>query len=816
MKSRMRAILILSFTLFMFGSTFLFAEDGGYMKPPQAIVDIVDAPWTPRVSLCPDHEWLLLRQYPGYPDIAEVAQPELRLGGLRMNPKTNGPSREWYLTDLRFKKIDDGSEYDITGLPVKRHITHVSFSPKGDRISFVNTADEQLTLWCISIKDKKAWQVTDIPLNGVMGNPSAWVDNETLVVRALVADRGAAPAKPAVPEGPIVRENLGNVAPARTYQDLLQNTFDEELFDYYATSRPVLVSIEGKKNSLGDPGLYTDVTPSPDGRYLLVERLHTPFSYTVPYYRFPVKTAVWDRTGAVVYEVADLPLAENIPIAYGSVRTGRRSIGWRSDVPATLYWAEARDDGDAGKEADIRDELFMLDAPFDRAPISLIKLTNRYSGVNWGDENLALVSSWWWKTRNIKAWKVAPGNPGAEPQLLQDRSWEDRYNDPGEPMTERNKYGRYVLQIADNGKTVFLSGDGASPEGDRPFVRTFNLETKETKELFRSEAPYYENPQVLLDTDNLTLLTRREAKTEPPNYYIRDLKKDDLSQVTSFPHPTPQLKNVQKEVIRYERADGVKLTGTLYLPEGYSPADGPLPMVMWAYPQEFKDADAAGQMTDSPFRFVRVSWSSPMIWLAMGYAVLDDAAMPIIGEGDAEPNDTFRKQLVANAQAAIDAVAERGVCDRDRVAVGGHSYGAFMTANLLAHCDLFKLGIARSGAYNRTLTPFGFQSEDRTLWEAPDVYFAMSPFMHAEKINEPILLIHGEADNNSGTYPLQSERFYSALKGHGATVRLVMLPHESHGYRARESILHVLYETASWLETYVRNATVGRTESESR
>ena len=374
-------------------------------------------------------------------------------------------------------------------------------------------------------------------------------------------------------------------------------------------------------------------------------------------------------------------------------------------------------------------------------------------------------------------------------------------------MMVPNKYGRPVLLTTNAGKTIFLSGDGASSEGDRPFLDEFEVATGKATRLFRSEAPFYEQPVLFLDVSKRRLMTLREAVDQPPNYFVRDLKHDDTRQLTYFPHPTPQLAEVKKEQIRYERADGVQLTATLYLPPGYSAeTDGPLPMLMWAYPQEYKSADAAGQVTSSPYRFIRVGWYSPLLFLADGYAVLDDPSMPIIGEGDVEPNDTYVDQLVASADAAVEEVVRRGVADRDRIAIGGHSYGAFMTANLLAHSDLFKAGIARSGAYNRTLTPFGFQSEERSLWEAPEVYFAMSPFMHAEKVNEPLLLIHGEADNNSGTYPLQSERYYNALKGQGATARLVMLPHESHGYRARESVMHVLWEMSAWMDEYVKNA----------
>ena len=640
-----------------------------------------------------------------------------------------------------------------------------------------------------------------------MGDPFSWLsDNQTLICKTIVETRGEAPVKPLVPVGPVIQENLGSKRPARTYQDLLKNEYDESVFDFYSSSQLAKISIDGQSTLIGSPQIYSNATPSPDGKYLLIETLHKPYSYTVPFYYFPLKSEIWDINGNFVTHIADLPLADNIPVTFSSTRTGRRDIAWRADAKATLYWVEALDDGDAGKEADLRDEVYLLPAPFDKDPISLIKLNLRFNNIRWGDDKLALVSSSWWKTRQTKTWRVKPGSPDKKPELIVDRSSEDRYSDPGDPIMTESKYGTSILLTADNGSTLFLSGNGASPEGDIPFLNEFNLSTKKTTKLFQSEAPYYESIVRLLRADNRILLTRRESVTEQPNYFIRNLKNDELTQITEFPHPTPQLKDIQKEQIRYERADGVQLTATLYLPAGYKVEDGPLPVLMWAYPQEYKSADAAGQVTDSPYRFVRVGTYSAKVFLALGYAILDDPSMPIIGEGDEEPNDSYVDQLVSSAQAAVDELVRRGVGDPNRMAIGGHSYGAFMAANLLAHSDIFKLGIARSGAYNRTLTPFGFQSEERTFWEAPEVYFEMSPFMHADKINEPILLIHGLADNNSGTYPLQSERFYAALKGHGATTRLVMLPNESHGYQARESILHCLYEMNDWLDKYVKNA----------
>jgi len=297
-----------------------------------------------------------------------------------------------------------------------------------------------------------------------------------------------------------------------------------------------------------------------------------------------------------------------------------------------------------------------------------------------------------------------------------------------------------------------------------------------------------------------------ESKKEYPNYYIRDIKKNVLKQITFNENPFRILDDVYKEVIRYKRTDGVELSATLYLPVGYKiESREKLPMIMWAYPTEFKDKNSAGQVTVSNNEFTFLNYGSPLYWLTKGYAVLDDASFPVIGEGKTEPNDTYITQLVANAKAAIDAIDSLGFIDRDRVAVGGHSYGAFMTANLLTHSNLFAAGIARSGAYNRTLTPFGFQSEERNYWEAPDVYNAMSPFQNAEKMKTPLLLIHGEEDNNSGTFPMQSERYFNALKGLGANARLVILPKESHGYAARESIMHMLWEQDQWLEKYVKN-----------
>ncbi|MEE9185351.1 MAG: prolyl oligopeptidase family serine peptidase [Acidimicrobiia bacterium] len=778
-----------------------------YRTPHQVLVDIVDAPPTAAVSVGPDFEWLLLMERPSLPPIAELAERELRLAGMRIKPQINARSRTRPYVGLRFVRMTDRTERAVTGLPDRSRLQNVRWAPNGKRVAFTHTTDNGIELWVAEVATGKAMRLTGPVLNLTTAGAPAWLsDSETLICTLVPSGRGPEPEAPRVPTGPVIQENIGKTAPARTYQDLLKNAHDEALFEHYTTAQLARVTLEGQITPLGAPGTIWSFSTSPSGEYLLVQTLQRPYSYLVPARRFPRRVEVLDLDGRQVHLIADLPLQEEVPTTFGSVPTGPRSVGWRSDVPATLVWTEAQDGGDAGREADVRDRVYMLAAPFRGQPVSLITLGLRYGGIQWGTGDLAFVYESWWRNRKTRTWIVQPGTPGADPELLWDRSFEDRYGDPGSPDTKPNAMGRWVTITSDDGTAVFLIGTGASPEGDRPFVDRLDLGTKQTTRLFRSEAPYYERPIQVLDNRGRYVLTLRESVDDPPNYFVRDLEQGTLRQVTSFPNPTPQLTGMHKELIRYKRADGVDLTAMLYLPPGYNPADGPLPMLMWAYPREFKSADAAGQVTSSPYRFSRLGgWSTP-IWLTQGYAVLDGPTMPIIGEGDEEPNDTYVEQLVSSAKAAVDEMVRRGVTEHGRIGIGGHSYGAFMAANLLAHSDLFAAGIARSGAYNRTLTPFGFQAEERTVWEAVEIYFAMSPFMHADKVNEPILLIHGEADNNSGTFPLQSRRYYHALKGLGKTTRLVMLPHESHGYRARESILHMLWEMQEWLDKYVKQA----------
>ena len=784
------------------------SETPEYRMPPEEISALLDAPGTPDISVDPNGRWILMLAKPGLPPISELAREELRLAGLRIDPNANGQSRSGYYTGLTLLRIANGLQRPVTGLPKDGRIGSPQWAPDGCRLAFTVRDGSGIRLWWAGVDSGEARQVSDIRLNGIFGAPFAWIPSgpdriPSLIVRAVPDERGEVPRAPRVPRGPEIRENTGQPAPSRTYQDLLQGAHDETLFEYYATSRLVVIALDGSARDVGAPGIIRRAEPAPGGAHLLVETLHRPYSYLVPHYRFPVRVEVWNMDGLLIRELVDAPLAENVPIAFDAVPEGPRSFRWRNDADATVCWVKAQDGGDPAVEADVRDHVYALSGPFDRAPGLLQSLEMRYAGLTWGDGAMALVTERWWQTRRTRTWRFAPDAVSNDRKLLVDRSWEDRYGDPGTPLLTSNPAGRGVLLTGGGGRHLFLAGGGASPEGDFPFLDRLDVNSKSKERIWQCEPPYYEQPVRLIDQADGVLLTLRESAQSPPNVFSRALKTGDVRQLTAFPHPAPQLSNVRKEIIQYRRADGTGLNGTLYLPPGYSDDRGPLPLLMWAYPREFRSADAAAQVTGSPHRFTRVSWTSPLPWLTQGYAVLDGPSMPIVGEEGAEANDSYVTQLVSSAEAAVEEVVRRGVADRNRIAIGGHSYGGFMAANLLAHSDLFRAGIARSGAYNRTLTPFGFQSEERTFWQAPEVYFAMSSFMHADKIKSPLLLIHGQADNNSGTFPMQSERLYNALKGHGATTRLVMLPHESHGYSARESVMHVFWEMTEWLARHL-------------
>ena len=790
------------------------SADAIYQKARPQIRAILEAPVPPRVDLSPKATYALLLRYGAYPAIADLAEPMLPLAGIRINPKNNAHHDATYASEVVLKKLPDGAELPVT-LPAGGRITDFAWNAAETQLALINTTATGCELWLVDPLTAKARRIEGVQLNPLLDSAISWMpDQKSLLVLLVPPDRGSPPLAAATPAGPYVEETGTGTIASSTYEtrDLLKTPHDADLFEYYTTSQIAFVdSASGKVKRIGRPAGYETVSPSPDGRYLRVEQIKRPYSYQRTYQRFPRDVSLWDREGKPVETLAELPLAEQVPI--DGVRTGPRLHGWKPTEPATLVWVEALDDGDTYKKVPHHDRV-MSKVP-GAAPKELLKTQHRFARIDWIEDGRALITDVDEDAHRATTDLVDFNQPSIAPRRVWDRSTDDRYNAPGVPQQRVLPSGKSAVILQDGG--IFLQGMGASRRGNRPFLDRFDLATFKTERLFRSATNEVERFLEWVDPVKGIFLSSRESRLEPPNLFLRTLERrlkeppadrepaweSSARPLTRYTDPVPQLRKISKQLVTYQRADGVALSFTLYLPPDYK-AGTPLPTVLWAYPLDFTDPGAAGQVRASPNRFVMPFGASPLFLALAGYAVLDEVAMPVVGPSETA-YDTFVEQITANAKAAIDKAAEMGVTDPSRVGVFGHSHGALMTANLLIWTDLFRAGVARSGAYNHTLRPFGFQSERRTLYQARETYLKLSPLLQADRVNEPLLLIHGELDANPGTVTLQSRKLYEAVRGTGGTARLVILPFESHGYRARESVEHVLHETIAWFDRFVRD-----------
>jgi dipeptidyl aminopeptidase/acylaminoacyl peptidase len=774
--------------------------EAGFLRPPSPIAEVVEAEAWPDASLSPQGQWLCLQTRSGLPGLSTLARPHHKLAGLRVDPVRFGRQAGAATVTLTLKRMADSEERRVD-VPLPGDWSAPIWSADDRAFALLRYLDGGAELWLADPADKPPRRLEGVRVNTVATSGVRWwPDQQRLLVNLVVP--GLPPEQPAVPAGPQVQETVPNQkAQVRTYQDLLQDAHDEALFAFYASSQLALVDARANVQRLGDPGLWERADPSPDGALLLTERVERPFSYAVPASQFARCIEIRDREGKVVRELHRRGVQDAIPI--GGVVVGPRSIAWVPTAPHLLVWFEAKDGGDPNVTAEHRDQVMLLAEPT-RDPRPWFRTEHRATDLGFGAENgLVLATETDRKTRRQRVHRFDLGDLTKPGTRLWERSTQDVYGDPGSPISERLPNGRSVVRMRDG--FVFLAGQGASPAGNRPFVDAFRPGEASKDRLFHAEAGAHESFLGFLDDAGLAFLIRSETPTSPPSLFVVDRRTGVRRLLLAFADKTAaHTKGIQKRLLKYERADGVAMSGTLYLPPNYREGQR-LPCLVWAYPLEYSQASDAGQVRASANRYVRLGGSSHLLLLLAGYAVFDDAAMPIVGP-QRTANDTFVLQLQQNADAAKLALQQSGCVDVSRLAVAGHSYGAFMTANLLAHTDIFVCGIARSGAYNRTLTPFGFQNEERTYWEAPEVYQTMSPFAQAHRISEPLLLIHGADDDNPGTFPVQSQRLFAALKGHGGTARLCMLPHESHGYRARETVLHCLAEMVAWLDRHCRDA----------
>ena len=787
-----------------------------FSLPDNDVVSIIDAPPTPLAMPSPDERFIVLLNYQPHPPISMLARPSVKLAGLRIDPVLGARQRTRKFGGLSVLRVSDGTLRELS-MPADAQVSLPVFAPDGKRFAFTVDEADGIGVWVADTGgDTDPVQVPGLRVVDVLGGepPStgatiSWSrDGRRLLVLGARNQPGL--VENPVVENPVVEdtvveprldESVGKRTKMATFQDLLKTTADEDRFEALATSVPLSVDpVTGTCQRLGPPGLYQYVDDSPDGQYLLVYRLQRPFSYRVPAGYFARRIEVWTAAGHPVAEIADLPVSDEVPM-FG-VPVGPRFVSWAERSAATLLWTQALDGGDPMAPAEHRDAIMTLAAPFDAEPQLAFRVEHRCLGWSHMDSaGTVMLTEHDRDRRWLRTWICDLGEPERN-RVLFDLSEDDAYGDPGDPMLRLHEDGTKTIRQV--GQDIFLRGDGATPDGERPFLDRYNLKSGESTRLFHSPADAHETVLCFADGSLNQLVAWHQSKTEPPN--LRVLSAAGSRQLTDWPDPHPAITGMGKRLLLTDRGDGVQLSGMLHLPPGYDPdRDGRLPLVIWAYPLDFGDASTAGQVRVTSTRFTRLNSADPAWFVLRGYAVLANATMPVIGDPETK-NDTYIEQITAAASAHIKTLTECGIADPARVAVGGHSYGAFMTANLLAHTDLFAAGIARSGAYNRTLTPFGFQSERRSFWEVPEVYDQVSPFRYADKISAPILLVHGEQDANSGTFPVQSERLYQAIQGTGGTARLVILPFESHAYIARESVLHVLAEQFGWLERWLGEA----------
>lgn len=800
------------------------AGAAGYEQPPEKILAVMRSPLPPQPVVSPTGNAALLVSWEEYPSIERVATPFLRLAGVRVEPRNHsrhdtpaGYGIARCARTFEIIRVADAAHTQVA-LPANACADTPVWSADGKRFAFAITTRDAVELWIGDGSTGSVRRVPNLRLNPMFGNTLSWMpDQQSLVVKTTPAKLGPPPAAPSQPEGPSIQQSDGNAGQSSTYEtrDTLTNVHDEALFDHYGSTQVALVdAVRLAVHPLGRIAIVDTLEPSPDGRHLLVSLIHRPYSYVTTYERFPNDVEVWTISNSAVSQVkkiASLPLADRVPIH--GVPTGVREPSWRANAPATLVWAEALDGGDWNVSVPNRDKVMMLPAPFDQAPLEVTRTEQRFADIDWGERaDTALLHEYDHNRHWRRTFVVNFDDPRTKPRLLWDLSTDEKYADPGRPVHRRLPNGAYVLR--QDGNTIYLAGLGASPQGSRPFLDKLDLASQQSERLFRSDKDAYERFLAFAGESSSAFLTWHESVSEPPNMFMRKLgaKVDaaageplyasNTAAVTKMPDPTPAVRAIRKRLVKYKRADGLDLSFTLYTPPGYVEGTR-VPTILYAYPLDYADPSRAGQVSTSQATFTRLR--NYRLLLMAGYAIIDNAAFPIVGDPK-KAYDTYLEQLVADAKAAVDEAVRLGVADPDRIGVTGHSHGALMTVNLLAHSDLFRAGIATSGAYNKTLTPFGFQSERRSVWEAPDVYRKASPFFFADKLKTPLLLVHGGDDANPGTTPMQSVKLFEAVRGNGGTVRLVMLPHEPHWYAARESNEHLVREMVDWFDKYVKNA----------
>ncbi|PCI37627.1 MAG: prolyl oligopeptidase [Elusimicrobia bacterium] len=776
-----------------------------YQKPDPKISRIVEAESFPTTRISNQKTHILKGYYNIIPPIDYVAREKLRLAGLRFIPRNRSKYTRYFYTRFEILNLKTKKTHALK-FPKDVRARFPVWSPDSKRFVAAVETEDCVALWQGKTNRSKVKRIPGLCLNTVMGGGHKWLDNRRVLVR-MRSDAGVKPQSHYIAKGPTISETTGKIAQNRTYQDLLEDKNDEALFKFYTTVQLAIVDVvSGKISPIGPAGIITAYSLSPDKTMLRVHRIREPYSYVVPYYHFAQDIELWELNGKSFHRLARLPVFDSIPIH--GVPTGKRDFQWIPNEPSTLLYAEALDQGDWNIDVSHREQisLIKIDGAAVGTPRKLQKLVHRYSGTKWLEDGSEFLLYDYERDRKwLRALKAdyRKIRPGAALTALWSYSYQDDYKKPGRIVTIPNKFDRRVSAVVreENRRWIFTYDKGATPKGDFPYLKKIALDNGEEKELFRSPEGTYERFVSFADKSYRGIITRRETANQSPDLFIVDLESKSSQQLTHEQNPAAVFSQVKKELITWKRGDGTQLSGMLYYPVDYKKGQK-YPTVVSAYPIEYTSKKLAGQVRGSSNKYSKPYKADYLYFTLKGYALLKRAQMPIVGHPKTM-NDSLIEQLNMNSQSIRKVLTEKGISDPDRIGIIGHSYGAFMVANVLSHSPVFKTGIARSGAYNRSLTPFGFQSERRPFWKAKETYIKVSPFFSADKIEKPILLIHGAIDNNSGTHTMQSKRYYAALKGNGVTSRLVLLPHESHGYSAVETVNHVLWEMIRWFDLHL-------------
>ena len=782
----------------------LFASDSVYQLPCERIVEIFDRPLHPLVSVLHGQDKMMSYDLSIYIPLEWLAQEVVHYGEINIYSRSRSRPRVNFHSGIHVVDISSATKgleetsFHSTRLDLPKNSAFGGGMPSfsGHALFTIEYLYDRMVLWHVDTSTYETRVLLDGGLTQVTNSVASWFpDNVNLLVSLIPENMEKPELASNVPTGPIIRETTGRESRIITRPNLIQDSHEEALFEYYATTQlGVLNTITGELRRIGSPGVITSTLVSPNSRFVLVHEHIKPFSKTVAYWHFPSRWYVYDLVENREIELVRHPQA--VP-QFGRVQTGKRWFSWHPLMDASLIYVEALDGGESNAPATYRDDIRLLNHPFRGNGRRLFRTAQRLQEISFIDRDTYILSEFEWRTNTTITTLVNSRNRRHQ---ISRRHIRAIYDSPGSPVTYTTNRGQTL--VLRQGNYIFFIGDGVSRDSRVPFVDKLNVNTFVRQRIVEFDEEDFVQILDFYNNNPERLLILRQNRTTPNNMFLVNLADNTEIALTQIVDNVPELTNLPTRVIRYMREDGVQLSGLLYLPANFDGSER-IPLLMSAYPREFIDAATASQIVNQDNRFVRPFGSSNLYMCLDNVAVLVNAAFPIIGDTETA-NNTFIEQSIMNARAAIDYLYEEGIIDRDKVVISGHSYGAFMVLNMLAHSDLFAGGIAQNGAYNRTLTPFGFQSERRSLWQARDTYINLSPFLFANQIQAPLLLIHSTEDTNPGTFPLQSRRLFEALEGLGKTARYVQLPLEGHNYRARETHLHLLWEYQKFFDDFIR------------